>query len=112
MKDYRKYTEQEINEIRLMREQGATYAEIGKMFGRTTKAIGMAFNHGVFNKKEKVEKVEKVVAVAPVKQKTLHDFTPREMIRYLYNMGYRIEDGRIVLIRKEYVNLKSILEED
>lgn len=46
-----------------------------------------------------------------VREKTLDDFTPREIIRHLYNLGYRIEDGELVVIEKKKVNIKSVLSE-
>ena len=33
---------------------------------------------------------------APVKEKTLKDFQARDIIKYLYDLGYRIEDGKLV----------------
>lgn len=50
-----------------------------------------------------------VVSPAPVKEKTLKDFSPREIIKYLYDLGYRIEDGKLVCFVKQTVNLKDII---
>ncbi|MBR6347458.1 MAG: hypothetical protein IKR80_00735 [Spirochaetales bacterium] len=48
-------------------------------------------------------------AKAPVKEKTLKDFQARDMIKHLYNMGYRIENNQLVCLVKQAVNLKDII---
>lgn len=45
----------------------------------------------------------------PVKEKTLNDFSPRELIKNLYDRGYRIENGRLICIVHQVVNLKDII---
>ena len=45
----------------------------------------------------------------PVMEKTLNDFTPREIIKNMYERGYRIENGELVCIVKQRVNLKDII---
>ena len=57
--------------------------------------------------KQAVSKMEN--AIKPVKEKTLDDFTPREIIRHMYNLGYRIENGKLVCIVHQVVNLKDII---
>ena len=46
---------------------------------------------------------------APVKEKTLKDFKSRDMIKYLYDMGYRIENNQLVCLVKQVVNVKDII---
>ena len=48
-------------------------------------------------------------APAPVKEKTLKDFKSRDMIKYLYDMGYRIENNQLVCLVKQVVNVKDII---
>lgn len=48
-----------------------------------------------------------VYAQAPAK--TLKDFSPRDMIKHLYDLGYRIENNRLVCIQKAYVKLEDII---
>ena len=42
-------------------------------------------------------------------QKTLDDFTPREMIRHLYNKGYRIKGDALYQIVEKKVLLEDII---
>jgi hypothetical protein len=46
------------------------------------------------------------------KAKTLNDFTPRQIIKHLHDIGFRIEDGELVLIEKKKINIHSILTEE
>ena len=39
------------------------------------------------------------------------DFTPREIIKYLYGLGYRIENNKLFLYTREEVNLHSVINE-
>lgn len=43
------------------------------------------------------------------KEKTLKDFQARDMIKYLYDLGYRIEDNKLVCYVKQTVNVKDII---
>ena len=129
MARYPFWTKEEEAELRGYLKDGFSYEEIAELMGRTKMSVS---NHakqkgwGVKqNKKqnfppnvqEKIDKVvEKketpttiVVSPAPVKEKTLKDFQPRDMIKYLYDMGYRIEDGKLVCLVKQVVNLKDII---
>ena len=108
MKTSKKYTEQELNDMRQMKEQGATYKQIGEMLGRTELAVQQKFCEMGWTKPSQPA----VAGEQPKQRAKLSDFTPREIIKYLYDLGYRIEDNRIVLVQKKYVNLKSSLMED
>ena len=46
-----------------------------------------------------------------VKEKTLKDFSPREMIKYLYDLGYRVDEQGLyqLEIRKNRVNMKDVI---
>ena len=47
---------------------------------------------------------------APVKEKTLDDFTPREIFKHLYKLGYRLKDPKsLYCIIKQPVNLEDII---
>lgn len=48
-------------------------------------------------------------AIKPVKEKTLDDFSPRELIKNLYDRGYRIENGRLICIVHQVVNVNDII---
>jgi len=103
-----RYTQEEINQMIQMKEQGASYKEIAEMFGRSYKAIEQKFFElrKFGNASAPADKGPKLVKIPK-----LEDFSPREMIRHLYKLGYRIEDNRLVLVKKEYVNMKSIMED-
>ena len=47
---------------------------------------------------------------SPVVEKT-KTMTPREMIKYLYNQGYRIENNQLVCYVRTPVNVKDIIKE-
>jgi hypothetical protein len=47
---------------------------------------------------------------APVKEKTLDDFKPREIFKHLYKLGYRLKDPKsLYCIIKQPVNLEDII---
>lgn len=120
------YTTTELAEIKGYLKDGCTYAEIGELMGRSRKAIEQLVLHQgwtngrfkessdntvpvwkttVIKTQEELKKSEPV----PIKEKTLFDFMPRDMIKHLYNLGYRIEDNKLVYIVKQTVNLKDII---
>lgn len=119
----------EIEEIKSYLRDGLTYAEVGELMGRTKKSIGnlaarMGWTNGRLggnqlksgrlpaNRESLLEKPEPVIEQkqeVQVKEKTLKDFPAREMIKYLYNLGYRIEDNRLVCYVKQTVNVKDII---
>lgn len=100
----KRYTEEELNEMRQLKEQGASYRQIAEMFGRTMEGVAAKFKElGWQDKKE--------VAQAPARKAQLSDFKPRDMIKYLYELGYRIEDNKLILVQKTIVNMRSILED-
>ena len=118
------YTTTELAEIKGYLKDGCNYAEIGELMGRSRKAIEQLALHqgwtrGRFRESSdnvspvwkttvaetEVKKSEPVL----VKEKTLFDFTPREIIKHMYNLGYRIEDNKLVCIVKQVVNVKDII---
>lgn len=52
---------------------------------------------------------EKPMTTQSTKEKSLNDFMPREIIKHLYNLGYRIEDGKLVCYVRHNVNVKDII---
>lgn len=52
-----------------------------------------------------------VTSIAPPVQKpvSLSDFTPREIIKYMHGLGYRIENNQLVYYSKQVVNLKDVI---
>ena len=120
----KKFTQEELDEMRQLREQGATYEEIGRMFGRSANSLMVKFsNLGWSN----IGKAGLTPPLAPetitikddngedrrlVKHKTpLSEYQPRELIKYLYNLGYRIENNKLVYVHKQTINIKTILDD-
>ena len=134
------YTITEVNQMIQMRKEGASYQEIAEMFGRSKFAVQKKLSQmgacvkqpeQLLRGKAKKAAAEKAMTVppisdkpapvvksemtqvsnAPVRKAMLSDFSPREIIKYLYNLGYRIEDNQIVFYQRQVVNIKSVLEE-
>lgn len=119
------YTQEELEQMREMRKQGATYKEIADMFGRTENSIMVKFSAMGWAKS-----VDSGARIAPansdpskpkeltsvpdrlVRKLQLSDFEPREMIKYLYNLGYRIKNNKLVFVTEKVVNMKAVLEDD
>lgn len=129
------YTTTELTQMAQMRKEGASYQEIAEMFGHSKFSVQKKLSEmGVLGKQpeplkkkkgQPAAEVAKTIppmeeakpkpsAAAPVvssKKVTLDDFSPREMIKHLYNLGYRIENNAIVFYQRQVVNIKSVLEE-
>lgn len=120
------YTTNELAEIKGYLKDGCSHEEIAELMGRSKKSIEntilrQGWTRGRFKESSDNEvPVWKTTVVeteqelkknepVPVKEKTLSDFTPREIIRYMYNLGYRIEDNKLVCIVKQVVNVKDII---
>lgn len=56
------------------------------------------------------EKATPFVKVEPVKEKTLNDYSARELIKNLYDRGYRIENGKLICIVHQVVNINDIIK--
>lgn len=56
------------------------------------------------------EKATPFVKVEPVKEKTLNDYPARELIKNLYDRGYRIENGKLICIVHQVVNINDIIK--
>lgn len=62
----------------------------------------------VLSENSKPKKEEASATTQPVSQpKTM---SPRDMIKKLYDMGYRIEDNRLVCYVKQTVKLSDIIQ--
>lgn len=114
-----------------MFHRGASIKDIAKRIGRTDTSVcsklnslGLKVTERDAKNKEKsaepvkpaepVKVVEPLKAAEPVKaaeqkvEKTLNDFKPREMIKHLYDMGYRIK-GDLYQIVERKVLLTDII---
>lgn len=120
------YTTNELAEIKGYLKDGCNIAEIAELMGRSKKSIEntilrQGWTRGRFRESSdnavpvwkttvvETEQELKKNEPVPVKEKTLSDFIPREIIRYMYNLGYRIEDNKLVCIVKQVVNVKDII---
>lgn len=118
------YTKEEVNDMVTIFKQGASVEEISQMSGRTAGSIteklrrcGYSVINGRYTgdrREQEDVQDEPVLKVSVgnktlVKQKTLDDFTPREMIKHLYNLGFRIKNNEIVMIIEKKIKLSDIL---
>ena len=92
-----------------LRERGVTCREIAATLNIPYGTLSAAF----FRRREKAGKSEKpgTTPTAAVKEKTLDDFKPREMIKHLYKLGYRIENNGLYVITRQQVKLGDIINE-
>ena len=139
MARYPLWTNTEESELKSYLKDGFSYDEIAELMGRTKISVsnyakrrgwGIRQNKQKFpaDVQKKIDAIKEQPSVsdstsdsskpkqwntftpsAPVKEKTLKDFPPRDMIKYLYDMGYRIEDNKLVCLVKQVVNLKDII---
>lgn len=132
-------TTTELNDIKSFVDEGLTYKEIGELVGRSAHAVEVAVSrYGLKKKQEKSENkpasqdwdailkepelpmVEEVVQEGPkpvviqkpVKEKTLNDFPARELIKNLYDRGYRIRgnEWKLVCLVEQVVNHIDIIK--
>ena len=135
MARYPFWTDKEISELKSYLKDGLTQTEIAELMGRSFNSITKYCNkHGLSSRmmkqkfpadvQAKIDKVKELPEVPenaipphwntsipsnPIKEKTLKDFQARDMIKYLYDLGYRIEDGKLVCYVKQAVNVKDII---
>ena len=112
-------------EVEELRKGGATYREISEMLGipqgtlsaqKSRRKIKFDIDHVKERSVEKMRGGEKPVTFIKeekpvVKEKTINDFSPREMIKRLYELGYRIKDNGLYVVTLTQVNIKSVLSE-
>lgn len=89
------WTEKDILNMYSMRELGTDIAAIASQYGISSEVLNIMMPDIPTNKEEKP---------LPAKQKTLSDFSEREMIRYLYTKGYRIHEGKLAVEQTVKVN--------
>ena len=114
----RKFTNMEEAIIKDMFHRGASAKDIAKRINRTESAIrarlclmGLKFSER--DAKHEPEPVKQnTPAHEPIKvevrEKTLDDFTPRQIFKHLDKLGYRFGD-EVYCIKKVKVNIQDIL---
>ena len=112
MRKYQRFTKEEIAQVIELKEAGLSTADIAEMLGRNPNQIkDLLFR---LKKKETTQSKDDVtvsVPTPPKSEKTLKDFDPRDMLKQLYDLGYRIDEKGIYVMVKQYVNLKSIIND-
>lgn len=100
-----------------MLNQGATYKEIAEMTGRTEHGVAeklRTMGYGIYNKATESKKEDGPEVVVTdegktlTKVRTLDDYPARELIKNLFDRGYRIENNKLYYIHKKEVNLKDV----
>lgn len=104
----------EINEILNLKKSGWKIKDIAKQYNRTENGISGAISRykdapsykAVYNFSDGssvVRTADKTVLRSPLK-----DYTYDELIKYLYDQGFRIEDNQLIHITKTPVKLNNI----
>ena len=106
--------DKEMAEARELLGQGFKMRDVAEIIGIPYGTISVRFS------RERAKARKEAVAAAAtgvkeakpeVKEKTLGDFDPRDLMKYLYSLGYRIDEKGIYVMVKQYVNIKSIINE-
>ena len=107
-----RYTKKELDEMRQLKMQGASYYEIATIFNRSVRAIQQKFCELGWTKDGKPAATQpESQPVTQVKKMTLDDFLPRDMIKHLYYLGYRIKNNKLVCVYEQVIDIKKILED-
>ena len=120
MKGIKRYTEEDIQTWVDLKNQGISYANISKTFnipnGTIRSIISQRRKKGTLPKSSQNPKITVAGPVVPtiVKEKTLDDFSPREIIKHMYNLVYRIDENGLYVIEtlKHRVKINDIITND
>ena len=107
------YTADEEKYILSARRAGVSFEQIAKTLKRNKTALYQKFydlekKHGLYILEENPSEP---VQESPTPDKTLEDFSPRDILKHLFKLGYRVDDKGIYVMAKQYVNLRSIINE-
>lgn len=107
-------TDEEVAIILRGLKEGTPQSEIARMLGRPTSTVasvirlerlGGVYSARLIKQGPKPSVMESQKELTPPKE-----LTPGEMIKRLYDMGYRIENNKIVCYVKQVVNLSDIIK--
>ena len=104
----------EINEILNLKKSGWKIKDIAKQYNRTENGISGAISRykdaPSYRAVDNFSDGSSVVMTADktVLRSPLKDYTYDELIKYLYDQGFRIEDNQLVHITKTPVKLNNI----
>ena len=104
MRQYKRFSDEEKATMQELKDQDLTNKEIAELIGTETKRVENYFK----NLKKKAAPIPQVPAKP---EKTLDDFQPRELIKHLYKLGYRIDRDGLYVITRQKVNLQSVINE-
>ncbi len=93
------WTEDDIRAMYELRKMGSSIQDIAAVTKMSEETLRLMMP----------EQKLPTVSVLPVRP-SLDAFHPNEMLQYLYDLGYRIENGELVIIKKVTVNISDILE--
>lgn len=96
--------------VNALRERGVTCEEIGKTLNIPVGTLRRKMYERRIVEKQTVVRPT-AISPAPAKEKTLSDFQPREIIKHLYKLGYRIENNGLYVITKQQIKLADIISE-
>lgn len=121
----RKYTDDDVKTWIKLHDEGASYVDIAKSFGIPDGSIRSRISYyrrQAANLQQRGQKLNDLLgsqatvekAKTPTKEVTLSDFSPREIIKHLYDLGYRVDENGLYVIevRKNRVKLRDIIKED
>lgn len=103
--------EQEMTEIIKLRKDGYKLSEISELTGIPRGTITARLSRMKANVNSHEVEAKEINPVAQQKEKTLNDFQPRDMIKHLYNLGYRIKGDSLYVMTLQKVNIQSVLSE-
>lgn len=126
------YTKKEVEDIISLHEKdNMSFRDIAELLGRAEKDVRVKYNRVKNNKIDKRTLERKMATSKNVDAMALEypttteeavnpkwvqtatkELTPREMIKKLYELGYRIEDNKLVCYVKQVVKINDIINEE
>lgn len=107
------YTQEEMDVIMSLINEGHTASKISELTGRSPGAINtLAYKIRRGMMKPSPKKEDKPATQVNEVKPTVNpkEMSPRDMIKKLYDMGYRIEDNHLVCYVKQMVKLSDIIQ--
>lgn len=93
----KRLTDEEKRRIFELKVKGYSYKEIAEKENRSIHTVNHLIQREFKQYKEDKNKTP------------IENFTPRELIKRLHDLGYRIKNNKLVQIREIEVNLKDII---
>ena len=96
-----------------LRERGVKWSEIAA----TLNIPRGTLTSNDYRRRVQTEKAEAMPNTAPAvtvkeeKRPGLDSFKPRDLMKHLYGLGYRVDEKGIYIMVNQYVNLQSVINE-